>query len=170
MTILSLSCQERAILERFTIETSDAKQLRRAQTLLWVARGESISEVAARQMVSEQTIYNWLKRYKARSQLILEQRLSDAPRSGRPSKALGVIEPLILEVIEEDPRGLGYNASNWTASLLQQYLQRQHKIEVSSRSVRAAIARIDFRWKRPRYALSLRPKTWRQSKGGLNAA
>jgi transposase len=96
--------------------------------------------------------------------------LSDAPRSGRPPTALGIIDPLIDAVIDDDPRDHGYRATVWTAHLLQRYLQETHRIETSRKSVGRAIARLGIRWKRPRHRLGLRPDTWRQSKGGSKTA
>jgi transposase len=50
------------------------------------------------------------------------------------------------------------------------YLQDHHEVEVSRKTVGRAIARLEIRWKRPRHQLARRPDTWRQSKGGSNAA
>jgi transposase len=50
------------------------------------------------------------------------------------------------------------------------YLQDHHEVEVSCKTVSRAIARLEIRWKRPRHQLARRPDTWRQSKGGSNAA
>jgi transposase len=95
--------------------------------------------------------------------------LLDAPRSGRPPTARGIIDPLIDTVIEDDPRDYGYHATVWTAPLLQRYLEEVHAIETSRKSVSRAIARLGIRWKHPRHRLGLRPDTWRQAKGGSNA-
>jgi transposase len=73
---------------------------------------------------------------------------------------------LIAEVIDKDPRDLGYRSTDWTAGLLVRHLERAHGIEVSRRSVGLAIDRLGFRWKRPGHQLALRPETWRQAKGG----
>jgi hypothetical protein len=80
----------------------------------------------------------------------------------------GVIDPLIIEVIERDPRELGYRSTVWTAPLLRQYLQEIHHLDVSRPSVSLAIDRLGLRWKRPRHGLARRPATWRQAKGGSN--
>ena len=100
----------------------------------------------------------------------LQARLADAPRSGRPRTALGVIDPLLAEVIDGDPRELGYPSTGWTNRLLRRYLREFHQLAVSRKSVSRALARLRIRWKRPRHQLALRPQTWRQSKGGSNAA
>ena len=76
---------------------------------------------------------------------------------------------MIAEVIDTDPRNLGYHSTVWTAPLLGEYLKQVHGIEVSRKSISLAIARLRFRWKRPRHHLAQRSETWRQAKGGSNA-
>jgi transposase len=156
-------------LESLVAHTPLAKERCRAQALLWLAEGRSAEEVAELLRVSRQSVYNWVDRFRQREGFDLRARLLDAPRSGRPPTASGIIDPLIAAVIDQDPRGLGYRSTNWTAALLVQYLKRTHGIEVSRRSVGLAIDRLRIRWKRPRHQLALRSETWRQSKGGSNA-
>jgi transposase len=73
---------------------------------------------------------------------------------------------LIEAAFAHDPRQWGYQATVWTAELLQHNLERDHGIKASLKSISAAITRLDLRWKRPRHELSTRPDTWRQAKGG----
>jgi transposase len=161
-----LSDRLRGELEGLVARTPRAQELSRALALLWLADGRPVAEVAELLRVSRQSVYNWVDRFERRDGQDLRSRLLDAPRSGRPATASGVIDPLIAEVIDEDPRELGYRSTNWTAGLLVRYLKRSHGIEVSRRSVGLAIDRLGIRWKRPRHQLALRPATWRQSKGG----
>lgn len=107
MTILELSSRERTSLEILAVQTNSAKELRRAQALIWLNDGESIEEVAERLCVSRRTIYYWVEWFESSVGLDLASRLADAPRSGRPATAQGIIDPLIDEVIETDPRDLG---------------------------------------------------------------
>jgi transposase len=155
-------------LERVVKTGGDARLLRRAQALLWRHEGVSTVEIASRQRVSRQTVHNWTARFQARGDRSLEERLSDEERAGRPPTARGVIDSLLAAVLEQDPRDCGYAATTWTAPLLQRHLRQAHQQTVSERSVRRAIHRLGYRWKRPRYRLSLRPVTWRQAKGGSN--
>src|SRR5262249_29615771 len=83
--------------------------------------------------------------------------------------ALEIIDPLIDQVVEKDPREFGYRSTIWTASLLKQYLEEKHRIEVSASSVRLAIDRLRIAWKRPRHTLALRADHWRLAKGGSSA-
>ena len=160
--------RDRSALERVVKTGGDARLLRRAQALLWRHEGVSMVEIASRQRVSRQTVHNWVARFQARAGQSLAERLSDGERTGRPATALGVIDPLLEAVLEQDPREYGYAATTWTAPLLQRHLWKAHQAQVSERSVRRAIHRLRYRWKRPRYRLSLRPATWRQAKGGSN--
>jgi transposase len=166
MTSITLSDRLRRELEDLLTHIPSAKERCRAQAVLWLAEGESVEQVAELLHISRQTVYNWTERFEQRQGLDLRSRLADAPRPGRPPTALGVIDPLIAEVIDGDPRDLGYHSTVWTAPLLCEYLKQVHGIAVSRKSVSSAIARLGIRWKRPRYQLARRPETWRQSKGG----
>jgi transposase len=166
MASVKLSNRQRIDLETFMLHTPSAREHRRAQAVLWLAEGETADQVAELLHVSRQTVYNWAERFQQRQGLDLRSRLADAPRPGRPPSALGIIDPLIAEVIDTDPRKLGCHSTIWTAPLLREYLEQVHGIAVSQKSVSFAIARLRIRWKRPRHQLALRPEHWRQSKGG----
>jgi transposase len=168
MDDFSLNRKERVQLEALVAHTHDARQALRACALLWLDDGESVPEVAHRLGVTRQTVYNWVGRLALHDEREVAVRLSDAPRCGRPCSAAGVIDPLIDEVIERDPRELDYRSTVWTAPLLVACLRDEHQLAVSDDSVRLAIARLSIRWKRPRHRLALRPATWRQAKGGSN--
>ena len=161
---------ERRTLLGLLHRTHLAAQLRRAQALLWLHEGQPAARVAELLRVSRQTVSNWARAFRDRTDLDLPERLLDAPRSGRPATALGVIDPLIDAVIDDDPRDYGYRSTVWTAPLLRRYLGEAHAIETSRKSVSRALARPAIRWKRPRHRLGLRPDTWRQAKGGSKTA
>jgi transposase len=169
MTPFRLRAGQRRQLLNLLAHTRDARQLRRAQALLWLHDGLPAAQVADLLHVRRQTVYNWAHSFVERRDWDLPGRLSDAPRSGRPATARGVIDPLIAAVIDRDPRDCGYRRTVWTAGLLRRHLADGHQIETSRKSVSRAIARLGLRWKRPRHRLALRPDTWRQSKGGSNA-
>ena len=170
MTPIILTDRQRAELEGAILRSPSGRECCRAQALLWLAEGESVEGIAELLHVSRQTVYNWVDRFRERAGLDLPDRLGDAPRPGRPRAGGGAIDRLIAEVIDSDPRALGYRLTVWTAPLLSRYLHEHHQITVCDRTVSRAIARLDIRWKRPRHQLSRRPDTWRQSKGGSIAA
>ena len=167
---LRLSPTEYQILVEVAHSTHDPRQLHRAQALLWLHEGDTVDEVATRLFVTPRTVFRWRSRFHERQTLELPARLADGPRSGRPKTVPGIIDTLISEVIEGDPRQLGYHSPVWTAPLLRQYLRDVHHLQASRRSVGLAMARLGIAWKRPRYDLARRAPTWRQAKGGANGA
>jgi transposase len=166
MALLTLGDRLRGEVEDIVSHTPWAKERCRAQALLWIADGSDVAVVAELLQVSRQTVDNWLNRFLERAELDLRARLRDAPRLGRPRTASGTIDERVAAVIDDDPRKFGYHATVWTAPLLSQYLRDHQAIAISDRTVSRAIDRLSLRWKRPRHELSLRPETWRQSKGG----
>lgn len=166
VTSFALTRKQRRALEQMVPRLKHAKPLRRVQALLWLDSGESVPEIATRLRVSRQSIYNWVARFVARSKHDLTERIKDAARTGRPRTASGIIDPLIDQLIDTDPRQFGYAATVWTAPLLRHHLEQAEQVAVSVQSVRLAIDRLSLRWKRPRYQLSRRAIHWRQAKGG----
>jgi transposase len=166
MALPLLSPTQRLDLEYLASHRLAAKDRCRALALLWLDEGESAAQVAEALHVSRRTVYCWVERFHDRSELEPRPRLADAPRPGRPRVAGGSVDTCIAQVIDTDPRALGYHSTVWTAPLLRQYLRDHHELEVSRETVRRALARLGIRWKRPRYQLALRPATWRQAKGG----
>ena len=144
----------------------DARVVRRGRALLGLHEGLTAGEIAQRLRVSRRSVYNWAQAFRGRADRDLAERLRDAPRSGRPPTALGIIDPLIEAVLDDDPRDHGYRSTVWTAPLLRRHLEEVHARGTSRKSVSRALARLRRRWKRPRHRLARRPDTWRQAKGG----
>lgn len=167
MTRFKLSRREHQKLTHLMAHTAEAAILRRSQALLWLDQGESVAAVAARLGVSRQLIYYWIDLFHRDTPADLASRLAVGARSGRPPTFKGIIDPLIDEAIDHDPRLFGYNSTVWTAPLIAYHLQSEHGHETSVSSVRLALARLELTWKRPRHRLALRSPTWRQAKGGL---
>src|SRR5439155_24879627 len=79
---------------------TDARLFQRVQAVLWVAQGDPVSEVAELTGVSEQPVYNWLRRYLVCHQVVA---LADAPRSGRPVTAPQITAAHILQQLRCNP-------------------------------------------------------------------
>ena len=118
MTPLILSPRQRSELEYLASHNPVAQERCRAQALLWLDEGETVEQVAESLRVSRRTVYYWVERFHDRDGLDLVQRLADAPRPGRPRTGGDGIDPWIAEVIDTDPRTLGYHQTVWTAPLL----------------------------------------------------
>ena len=170
MNPFQLRTREYRQLDALAHRSHDATVVRRAHALLALHEGLSAGEIADLLDVCRLTVYNWARAFRERRDLKLTQRLVDAPRSGRPVAVIGIIDPLIDAVIDDDPRDHGYRSTVWTARLLQRYLEDAHAIGTSRKSVSRALGRLGIRWKRPRHRLAQRLETWRQAKGGLKTA
>jgi transposase len=170
MTLITLTPQEREGLEERAAHTQHADELRRAQAWRWLDSGERVPEVAARLRVTRQTSSNGVERFKLRTARHLLGRLAGNPRRGRPRTAHGIIAPLLLEVIDRDPRERGSRATIWTAPRRTSHLEARSHLRVSRKSVSLAVARLGLRWKRPRHDVARRPATGRQAKGDARAA
>lgn len=170
MMMALLSDTERRELEQVVHNSRLAKQRVRGQALLWLDDGMTVQQVADLLGVHRRTVARWRDRYAERVRWSVSERLLDAPRTGRPPSGGLMIDQLLDEVIDLDPRLLGYRATTWTASLLCDYLDEVHGIDVSLKTVSRALKRLRIRWKRPRHALIRRSATWRQAKGGSKPA
>lgn len=127
---------------------TDARLFQRVQAVLWVAQGETISEVTELTGVSGQTVYNWLQRYLACHQAAV---LADAPRSGRPVTAPQITAPQILQHLRCHPLHLGYRTTVWSVKLLAAHLSRQYDCPISPHTLRRRRKAMGVRCQRPRY-------------------
>ena len=152
--------------EDLVLRTPSAKERCRAQAVLWLAEGLSAERSPRRSRSAVRPFTTGPTASSGADSLDLRARLLDAPRPGRPPAIASVIDPLIEAALARDPRESGYHDTVWTAELLQHDLERSHGIRASVKSISVAIARLHFRWKRPRHELAARPETWRQAKGG----
>ena len=168
MPCLWLNRNERRAIKELIATSTDGSIVRRGLALLRMDAGESLASVANTFQVSRQSIYNWISGFCERQGLDLTLRLSESPRRGRPRHIHGRIEPLLESVLDVNPMDLGYPSTVWTADLLVHHLEERHGILASNRSVRYALKRLDYCWKRPRHSLSRRSPAWQQQKGGLN--
>lgn len=169
MRTIQLSSKEQQELDHLIQTTRDACVLKRAQALCQVASGEEIVVIARRQKVTRQTVHNWLRRFSRRSGS-MAFRLSNALRSGRPAEKGVLVQALVPTLLAQPPEAFGYLQTGWTNALLRAHIEQHHNVRVSRFTVQRAVRLAGYRWKRPRYSPSRRSLTWRQAKGGSNAA
>jgi transposase len=167
MLSFGLTQRERKRIEALIATALDGNMMRRGLALLRLDEGESAASVAEFLQISRQTLYNWTSAFQERQNMDLYLRLSEGPHPGRPRRLHGKIESLLETVLDVNPLDLGYPSTVWTAALLSRYLEEKHGIIASNRSVRYALKRLDYQWKRPRHTLARRSPTWQQQKGGL---
>jgi hypothetical protein len=74
------------------------------------------------------SVSRWTQRYLAARN---PQDLGDAPRSGRPRLAPLLTEKLLAQILAQDPRQEGYQATTWTAPLLATHLRQHYQCSLS---------------------------------------
>jgi transposase len=166
MCYVKLSLSEHRALAKQLHETKDIKILQRAQALLWLSAGTSVSEIAKRLAISRRTIYYWVSSYQNRRNESFKARLQDRHKAGRLPQKSRAILPQLDVLLQQSPQQYGYHHTEWTASLLQHALHRDHAIDVSTKTIHRCLHQLHYVWKRPRYALARQSTTWAQEKGG----
>jgi transposase len=141
-------------LEDQLTQTDDVRLYRRTLALLLWGRGTSVTEIASLLQVRRQSVYNWLASYTSTSDPAC---LRDALRSGRPPQWTSQTEALLADTIAVPPDQLGYLAVNWTVPLLQEQLERESSTRFSDDTIRRALHRLGYVWKRYRYVLDPDP-------------
>lgn len=167
MALLRLSSRARGILQRVVRSHSDAREVRRAQILLAADRQEDADSIAKRVGRVRQTIYALIQRYKERHALPVVERIRDQARPGRPATKRERAIEIIRTLLTKPPARYHYRSPIWTVPMLRYQVQRRLKAPVSAWTVRRALRRLRYRFKRPRYVYAQRPLYWRQAKGGL---
>ena len=164
MVALRLTARDREALAEKARSSTAARETRRALALLDLDAGEAPTRVAQRYRVGRSTVYEWAARWHDTDRPRGE-RLRDAERPGRPPDTRDAAEDVLAELMPTAPTAHGYRHPAWTTPLLLAHLRRQG-VEASDTTVRRALHRLGYRWKRPRFVLSRRAEHWRQSKGG----
>ena len=170
MALIKLHTRERQSLEQIARSSSQAREVRRAQALVWLHRGETAAQVAQRLGMSRQAIYVLVGRYCARKSRPILERVQDRCHTGRPADKLKQVVQVIQRLLRQSPRRYGYRSPFWTVPMLAWQAARKTGTTVSDDTIRRALRFVRQRYKRPRYVLARQSPTWRQAKGGLNTA
>jgi len=171
MRLGRLSPQKRQQLKEIIHLDFNAARVRRAEVILWLADGETPTEIARRLGISRRTIYYWVDHFSSPGRRSLNDRLVDRLPPGRPSQKQKLARKILLRVLKHKPEKYGYPDFHWKTKRLQEHVQKEMGVEVSLDTIRLVLRRLPIPWgfKRPRYTLFRRSPTWRQSKGGSNA-
>jgi transposase len=142
-------------LERQLARTDDVRLYRRTLALLMWGRGSPVAEIASLLSVRRQSVYNWIAIY---TQTHEPQSLRDGERPGRPPRFPAQFEARLADLIAVPPDQLGYLAVNWTVPLLQDHFKHECGTTFSDDTIRRALHRLGYVWKRYRYVLDPDPE------------
>jgi transposase len=146
-------------------QARDLRLYRRTLAVLEFDQGRPAADIAQMLGVTRQCVYNWILTY-TRSGTPLA--LADEPREGRPPRWRKQEEAILRALLACSPQELGYLQVSWTVPLLQEALQRRTGRCFADSTIRRALQRLDYVWKRPRYRLE--PDAQREKKTRDSAA
>jgi transposase len=121
----------------------------RAHLVLLSSRGYRVPAITDIHRVTDETVYKWLDRFDAEG----PGGLRDRKREGRPPEIGEEAEEELRCVLAGPPTEKGYEMTRWTTPTLAEHLRRETGTDVHPETVRGALGRLGFSWKRPRREL-----------------
>ncbi len=155
--IPKLRKKERERLERGLAKSREPKFRDRCRAVLWSEEGRSMGEIAGLLRVHVSTVWRWFADYRRFGIKGLE---IEKP-AGRARLIDEDGEAALEEALRHNPRDLGYVFTRWTLPTLIEYLYERVHVRVSIDTVRRAMRRLGYRFKRPKLSLKHRQKPWR---------
>ena len=155
-----LTPPERAALEAAAAREPRVRRWKRYQAILLRAEGQTVDTVAAALRCSVASVYAWTAAWRRAG----VASLAEGPHGGGQAKLGAAGEAVLGERLAEDPQAHGYQATGWTVPLLQTALA-QAGYAVGERTIRRALHRLGYRWKRPRYVLGRPDPAYAEKKG-----
>ena len=167
---LALSAAERTRLRVAMRKVGPARLYRRLQAVLLAGDGHPAKEIATLTGASVRSVHYWCRAWRRSTQRRRPaQALAEKPRPGRQPGVSALNRERLLAEMAQDPRALGYAATNWTVPLLARPLQRQG-LAITARTLRRRLHAAGWRWKRPRYVFAAPEPNLPQKKGRSRAA
>lgn len=156
---LTITADEQAVVEQALRTSRRVRDWRRYQAVLLVAQGQHPQEVGRLLRVSRASVYNWIAAWRAEKAAGLHER----PPSGRWHLLNEQGHQWLDALLSSTPEEHGYQASGWTVPLLLRAAEQAGYV-LSGRTLRRAIHRLGWRWKRPRYVLGRPDPDYAQKK------
>jgi len=128
------------------IYKNKSKESRRAHAILLFQKKYSQKQIAEICFVDEDTIQNWIKKWKE------EENVEDKLRSGKPKTIITEIEQRICEIVDEnEPEKYGFIATSWDCNEIRIWLKKMYFIEVSNEQIRKILKRNGFNYRKLNY-------------------
>jgi transposase len=157
---LALTAEGRETLAGAAARERRVRVWRRYQAVLLVGEGRHPEAVATAVGCSRASIYSWVAAWR-REGLV---GLREAPHLPPPPAHTLPLEALLTALLRDDPQTHGHHATGWTMPLLHGEVQRAgHR--VSEHTVRRAVRRLGWRWKRPKYVLGRPDPAYAEKRG-----
>ncbi len=157
----SLTSSERTAVAAAAKAEKRTRAWKRYQAVLLLAEGQTPATVARSLRCSVSSIYNWAAAWRRAGVRGLAEGMH--PGVARRLDAAG--EAVLAERLASQPQAHGHHATGWTVALLRTELGTAG-YAVSARTVRRAVHRLGYRWKRPQYVLGRSDPDYEAKKWG----
>ena len=158
---LILTETQRAELDAAASGAHRTRTWKRYQAVLLLAEGEAPGTVAHSLGCSVASVYHWVGAWRRAG----VAGLAEGPHRGVARRLDAVGEALLGAMLASDPQARGHRATGWTVALLRAELAAAG-YPASARTVRRAVHRLGYRWKRPQYILGRPDPDYEAKKGG----
>jgi len=157
---LTLTETERTELAAAATAEKGVRRWRRYQAVLLLAEGHAPAAVAQTLRCSRASVYAWAAAWRQDG----VPGLREGDHGGGRVKLDATADAVLVTLLEQDPQTRGHRATGWTVSLLQGELASAGHT-VSPKTVRRALHRLGYRWKRPQYVLGRPDPAYAEKRG-----
>jgi len=156
----TLTATQRTELEAAAAAEKGVRRWKRYRAVLLRAEGMTVAAVAHTLECSEASIYSWTVAWRAQGVVGLQE----GDHGGGKVKLDGGGEAVLTGLLGEDPQVRGHQATGWTVPLLRTELAQIGYV-VGARTIRRAVHRLGYRWKRPQYVLGRPDPDYAEKRG-----
>lgn len=154
-----LSKEDRTDLEAALRRARRTREWRRLRAiLLWDAE-QSVAAIATTLQVSDSSVYNWLASWRSEGVRGLAEAVHPGPAYRLDAAGMAWLDALL----RSDPQDAGYVLTGWTIPALQTEATKAG-YALSEHTLRRAVWRLGWRWKRPKFVLGRPDPDYTQKK------
>jgi transposase len=144
--VLELKDEEIKAVEEFAASARSVREFKRAQAVLYKAKGMSLEQIAQLLGVHWSTAQRYIARYKKRGIASFK----DKPRPGREPKLTEEARKKLLKAALKDPRLFGFLKNNWSLGMLRLYIKKETGIDISEVQIWRVLKKHGIVYKRPK--------------------
>lgn len=157
---LALTETQETELEAAAAVEKGVRRWKRYRAVLLLAEGQAPAAVARTLRCSLASVYNWAAAWRRDG----AAGLREGDHGGGKAKLGPGGEAVPGGLLATEPQARGHRATGWTVPLLRTELATAG-YAVSAKTVRRALHRLGYRWKRPRYVLGRPDPEYAEKRG-----
>lgn len=157
---LTLTESQRADLETAATAEKGVRRWKRYRAVLLRGEGMAVAAVASTLQCSQASVYAWTAKWRTAG----AAGLREGDHGGGRARLGAGGEAVLVARLGDDPQTRGYQATGWTVPLLGTELAAAG-YAVGARTIRRALHRLGYRWKRPQYVLGRPDPAYAEKRG-----